>query len=547
MIVNCENCNARYKLDDAKVSTKGAKITCPRCRHVFVVHRVEAPAETKALEQAPMTMMAGSPTSSIIPMPSMPPPPAPSAPPRSPPAPRRDVNTLDFRKVGIASWRVKVKIGLIYDFSDYKTLRKYIQDGRVTPSDLLSHDGRNWVAIGELPDLERHFVDVYDAAEKAKTTEDSSAPAQSNAAQFDDGPTSIVGMNDLANSLAGQMASGGGGVFTLTPEAGGPSRTIPPAPRGPATPPPRANNTILPRPSTAPPRANTIPPRPRSASSSTLDGLDGGSEDSFEIAKARQRERLEARKAASRSDTGEKPSASWVRIALAGAVLAAAAGGVWYLQQRQVSPPPKAEVAPPPPPAEATAGPEDVRQRIREELQKELEKSPADNPIEVRDDRQLIPVKPPGATDRAPSETSSTNRPTGSRTTPESTAPTGTMTTAPATARDHADAGDDAWRRGAWAEAVAAYREAVRLDGANATLQMKLGRSLYKNGDSNGANSYLSAAQRAGVAEASKWLGHIARDQGDVAGAIGHYNIYLKTSPSDAAEIQREIDALTGG
>ena len=38
MIVTCESCKARYKLDDSKVSGRGAKITCPKCRHVFVVY-----------------------------------------------------------------------------------------------------------------------------------------------------------------------------------------------------------------------------------------------------------------------------------------------------------------------------------------------------------------------------------------------------------------------------------------------------------------------------------------------------------------------------
>lgn len=545
MIVNCENCNARYKLDDAKVSSKGAKITCPRCRHVFVVQKQESAGEARALEPAASTMVHTASSLAALAMPAATPV-APVAPatrpatglPGRPSAPKRDVHSLDFRKVGIASWRVKVKIGLIYDFSDYKTLRKYIQDGRVTPADLLSHDGRNWVAIGELPDLEKHFVDVYEDAEKAKALEEATAPALAAAAQFDDGPTSIVGMNDLASSLAGQMAAGGGGVFTLTPEAGGPSRPTPPATtgRGPPTLPPRGGNTV-------PPRARGLTPSP-------LDSLDGGAEDSFEIAKARQRERLEARKAASRSDTGEKPSAPWVRIALAVGVLALAGVGVWFLQQRSgASAPAQPPVAATPAAADAPAagGPDDVRQRIREELQKELEKSPAADPIEVRDDRQLIPIKPTGEPGREATRSASTARSSTPPPSTESASPTGTMTTAPATARDHADAGDDAWRRGAWSEAVAAYREAVRLDGSSATLQMKLGRSLYKNGDTTGANTHLTTAQRGAVPEASKWLGHIARDQGDVAGAIGHYNIYLKGSPSDAAEIQREIDALTGG
>ena len=72
-----------------------------------------------------------------------------------------DASALDFRKVGIAAWKVKVKIGLVYDFSDIKTLRKYITDGRVTNEDVISHDGKNWTALGDIPDLDNHFIEVY--------------------------------------------------------------------------------------------------------------------------------------------------------------------------------------------------------------------------------------------------------------------------------------------------------------------------------------------------------------------------------------------------
>ena len=72
-----------------------------------------------------------------------------------------DASALDFRKVGISAWKVKVKIGLVYDFSDIKTLRKYISDGRVTNEDVISHDGKTWTALGDIPDLDNHFIEVY--------------------------------------------------------------------------------------------------------------------------------------------------------------------------------------------------------------------------------------------------------------------------------------------------------------------------------------------------------------------------------------------------
>jgi Flp pilus assembly protein TadD len=79
-----------------------------------------------------------------------------------------DVDQLDFREVGIATWKVKVSIGLVYDFSDIATLKRYLADKRVTPSDLLSHNGKEWTIIGDIPDLDAHFVATWKAARAAR-------------------------------------------------------------------------------------------------------------------------------------------------------------------------------------------------------------------------------------------------------------------------------------------------------------------------------------------------------------------------------------------
>ena len=137
MQVSCESCGARYELDDSRFSGRGARITCPRCQHVFVVYREEKEeADISEAETATATEQK-----------------------------TYHVDDLDFRKVGIQAWKVKVKIGLVYDFSDYKTLAKYITDGRVTTADKISHDGKDWIEIGSIPDLAQHFVDVYIKAE----------------------------------------------------------------------------------------------------------------------------------------------------------------------------------------------------------------------------------------------------------------------------------------------------------------------------------------------------------------------------------------------
>ena len=137
IIVNCDSCDARYELDARKIKGKGARIRCPKCDARIIVYK---PSETDDAETAPPAAAANRPSSA---------------------------DNLDFREVGIAAWKVKVKIGLIYDFSDVRTLRKYIQDGRVTDDDLLSQDGTQWLRIGDIPDLDAHFIDAYVAARDA--------------------------------------------------------------------------------------------------------------------------------------------------------------------------------------------------------------------------------------------------------------------------------------------------------------------------------------------------------------------------------------------
>ncbi|MBC8017044.1 MAG: zinc-ribbon domain-containing protein [Verrucomicrobia bacterium] len=45
MIIQCEQCQTKFKLDDSKVPDKGVKVRCAKCRHVFSVVREQAEAE----------------------------------------------------------------------------------------------------------------------------------------------------------------------------------------------------------------------------------------------------------------------------------------------------------------------------------------------------------------------------------------------------------------------------------------------------------------------------------------------------------------------
>lgn len=167
MIVTCDHCGAKYNLDPTKVQGRGARITCPKCAHVFTVYKEGEGAGSESnnsVEEDPAVST------------------------------ELDVYNLNFKSVGIRSWKVKVKIGLVYDFSDYRTLEKYIRDGRVSGTDLLSYDGQNWLSINDAGDLKAYFVGVYqkcqatplEGAQENKASQPSNANAEVNPEKMDD-------------------------------------------------------------------------------------------------------------------------------------------------------------------------------------------------------------------------------------------------------------------------------------------------------------------------------------------------------------------------
>ncbi|MFZ2949892.1 MAG: zinc-ribbon domain-containing protein, partial [Desulfuromonadaceae bacterium] len=45
MIIQCEKCQTRFRLDDSRVTAKGVKVRCTKCKHVFTVRNEDAGAE----------------------------------------------------------------------------------------------------------------------------------------------------------------------------------------------------------------------------------------------------------------------------------------------------------------------------------------------------------------------------------------------------------------------------------------------------------------------------------------------------------------------
>lgn len=245
MVVTCPACSARYRLNPDKMKGRGAKITCPKCAHVFVVFadgssgsasdgeansslpqedtlrarlaRRDFTTTNSALEALGLEgEVAATQTSNkirvVAPGPrgsrkavatldtnqnladaaaaAM----APSAGYDGPEI--DDANTLDFRKVGIATWKVKVAIGLVYDFSDVATLKRYLEDKRVTTADLLSHNGKDWTVIGDIPDLDRHFIEVWKEAFVERQASDD--PSEEKPSPKSSGAAALGGSGQMA-------------------------------------------------------------------------------------------------------------------------------------------------------------------------------------------------------------------------------------------------------------------------------------------------------------------------------------------------------------
>lgn len=470
MIVTCEKCGARYKLDDGKVTGRGAKITCPRCKHVFVVfpdvNEADMPAPTAATALA------------------------------VPKGPARSAESLDFRKVGIPSWKVKVRIGLVYDFSDIKTLRKYIADGRVTSEDVISHDGATWVTIGDIPDLDGYFVTIYERAEVAqaeKAARASGGGGGQGGFEDEDTPTMIVGMSSLGNDIAAEA------LKTSQSDPGG---------RGPSPATPSGEGPFV---------------------------------DPFAALRSKQRDRAQQQRrpgaaAAAASTAATKAAQAEKRspLPLIGlAVLLALAAG-WYFTMGPGGAKPAADPAtagPTTPPADAGAtasgdGKSDLQKQIDQTL-KEVQ------PVEMPEEPTRTAVRPNDPRTKAGNN--------GVGAPPDA----GTTTNAPI---DHAANCRSFGKQGDWGQAAIACASATAANAGDGALLAWHGMALYNTGKKGDAAAKLNAARKAGglPSEAYKVLGHIARDNGDVAGAKGYYQQYLSSNPSDKAAIEAEISKLDG-
>ena len=464
MIVTCPECTARYRLDNSRVSGLGARITCPRCKHVFVVY----PGETDSGSTAPSE-------SSIAPGGAV------SAPNKS----RRRAVDLDFRKVGIGSWKVRVKIGLVYDFSEIKTLRKYIADGRVTPEDVISHDGSTWVPIGDIPDLDTYFVEVYERAEAGAVPAPeprpealTPSPLPPASAFEEDNPTRIMRVGGgLGSSMAAQT------LAAAAAEAA------------------QAEADLLPAPGARP------------------------FVDPFAQLKEEKRRRPAAKRAPAPTKAPKSKTLPMVAALLVLTMMGL--GSWWYMTPPEVPVVLPNQGAEPTPELDkldkARANAASELEKLDEELRLDLERSRAEEAERVDRDK-LVPVGPRGSGPGLRPVVPDTARQLGSD----------------PIAVDHEGQCKLATGRSDWSSAISSCSLAMQSNARDMNSQVRYGIALFETGNSDDAGVQLAKAKSLGSRDAriEKYLGHIAKKQGDVFGANAHYQAYLATKPRDAAAIQ---------
>jgi predicted Zn finger-like uncharacterized protein len=429
MVVTCPNCDAKYSLDESRIPGRGARTTCQKCSHVFTIYK----DGDWDLEPDPTAELPSK-------------------------ASDLDVHSLDFQKVGIKSWKVKVnsKFGLVYDFSDYKTLHRYIREGKVSTTDLIGHDGQNWVCIDDIPDLELHFCEVY----LEKKLGQLSGEPESEAPEAPKSNVVSSGIGELASVLAEAQAEVEDREVLSPPETR-----------------PRSTNRKR--------KKRKLPDPPARKSSAKL----------------------------------------WV------AALGMAGVLVFGLTRSQNT---EEEVVPAPSAKDEKASlqptPADKKaEALRAELQKELEaaakKVKAELPTEGADGQLRV---------RIPQEI--LDQQAGNAGGPGVAAPP-----AAKTASDFRRQGDLAIQKEDWKAAAEAYKQAAQLS-PDPVLQERWGMALYRSGNSALARPLLSRARQAGVLSASKWLGFISRDEGDIAGSNQFFNAYLASGPADAAQIRQVMN-----
>ena len=220
-------------------------------------------------------------------------------------------------------------------------------------------------------------------------------------------------------------------------------------------------------------------------------------------------------------------------------VLVALGGGYWWWSNgKQADPGPEVRIVDTEPrPGRAERDRDALREQIERDIRaaepEQPEEPPEEDGFEVVDkDPVLIPIPPKdrGKGASSPGDPNASLPPSGSG----------------SADADVAD-GEAAFRRREYRAAAEAFRRAVDKEPRNARYNGRLGAALARAGNSEEAMAPLTTAASGGYTPALVYLGDLAQQQGDTAGAVGYYQSYLATDPPDAPAIQVKLKKLLDG
>jgi len=152
MIVRCNACESKYRVNQDKLPAGGGNIQCPGCGNIFYVASPEAPStgqlqalptgSTAAEEEDFSATQVGSIPSQLLAQATA----AATPPPEAAPAPAARGKDAD-------KWRLKTSFGLIYDFPDTQSLQSWLMAREDLEGYQLSRGGSDFKAIDSFKEV----------------------------------------------------------------------------------------------------------------------------------------------------------------------------------------------------------------------------------------------------------------------------------------------------------------------------------------------------------------------------------------------------------
>lgn len=478
MVITCDNCSASYTLKDDSIPAKGARTTCKSCKHVIMI--LPPKPQVESIPDDP-TQEATQEVSSEL---------SPEIQAHFDDLRSIDISglnalDLDFGSIFIKSWKVKVKFGLVYDFSDFKTLQRYMKEGKVVETDVLSYDGKLWVPINVVPSLEEYFCRVYQMRK---------LDVESGLFSEDDTIARGISRGTTPKSNVGRAVTVSSGLSDLS--------------------------SVL------------------AEAEAEVDGRSPGpSKKNSRSSSARGKSsKSNARK---KSGSSKKPqvqeSSGGNSNALVGVVALLVVGVIGFFAMGSDEKPAtntnventvvQTEAQ------DAKNAMEEEKERLKSKLAQKAKKAVEDNEKE-KQSKQLIAQVPQEVLDAQKAQKSGANTVQTSNTPPQKTA------------KDHASEGAASVKKADWSGALSHYQQAVKKSPNNALYNERVGFLLYKKKQYNQAKQYLKKSIQLPnkVTTAYKWLGYIAHEEGDDAGRNQYFNMYLKSGPADSMQIRKVMN-----